>query len=300
MPKARRLARGPRKRIGVPVICVGTLTPSTVDLGPAVIAVIQYLQARGRRTFVISRRGHGGPDQPTEVDPVADDAATTGDTELLIAAFARVWISRDRESAARGAIAAGAEVIVMHGGFDDPVLHHDLSLLVVEAADGFGSGRMWPFGPLSEPAGAGVARADLVLAIGGQTDQKGFTDGWADAFGKPPLRAALVPLETGMDWTDTPLLAFAGIDRPDRFFSILRGLGATLARAEALEDHQALTPALMRRLEGDAAALGAQLVTTERDAVRLPRDFRQKVITLPLRLEIADPTVLEQSLDRFA
>jgi len=292
----RRQARGRPVRAGVPVICIGNLTVGGTGKTPTAIALVARLDGMGARAHVVSR-GHGGRLRgPVRVDPERHTAADVGDEPLLLAAFAPVWVGRDRAAAARAAVADGAGCIVLDDGFQNPALAKDLSIVVVDAETGFGNGRVVPAGPLREPVPEGLARAGLVLSIGPPEARGALADRWPAVSALPLVAGSLRPLRTGMDWQGLPVVAFAGIGRPEKFFATLSDLGVRIVATHAFDDHAPIPDKMLARLQAEAAGKGAQLVTTEKDAVRLPASHRGRVLVLPVRLEVEDWAVVDAEL----
>jgi tetraacyldisaccharide 4'-kinase len=299
---ARRRAVKPW-RAPVPVICVGNLVAGGAGKTPVVLSLARLLAARGKAVHVVTR-GYGGYlAGPLAVDPARHDAGAVGDEPLLLAAAAPTWVARDRAAGAREAVAAGAEILLLDDGFQNPALAKDLSLLVVDGGYGFGNGLVMPAGPLREPVGAGLARAQAVVLIG--EDEAGVA-GTIDGGGRDRqrrvklLRADLVPARNAAaDLAGRRVLAFAGIGRPAKFFATLERLGAEVAEARPFPDHHPYAASEIERMLATARSLGAAPVTTAKDAVRLPPGLREAVRVLPVDLVWREPDAVASLLDRF-
>ena len=221
----------------------------------------------------------------------SDDAALVGDEALLLAGCAPAWVAADRAAGARAAVAAGAGVLVMDDGLQNPGLAKDFSLLVIDGATGFGNGRVIPAGPLREPVAAAAARCAAAVLIG--EDRTGARDALPPGL---PVLGARLEQQGIADLAGRRVLAFAGIGIPEKFFAGLRAAGAVLAGTAAFPDHHPYTAAELRRVLARAAAAGALAVTTPKDAVRLPADLRARVCVAGVRLVWEEPAALDALL----
>ncbi len=292
-----RWQNGAHTKIPIPVICIGNVNLGGTGKTPTVIEAITQLIAMGKKPHVVTKGYKGQLKGPILVNPQIHTATDVGDEPLLLAAFAPTWVSKNRHDGAQSAYDAGADVIILDDGLQNPAIAKDLTVLVVDAKIGFGNGCVFPAGPLREPIENAVKKSDLLLTIGQpQNLHQDFIAAWPTVQKLPHATSTIIPLETGMNWKNTPVFAFAGIGRPEKFYETLKGLGANILKTRDFDDHQTIPTTLLTRMEHEANALGAQLVTTEKDAVRLPKNWQQKVLTIPVRLKIHDTEVFRKSL----
>ncbi len=283
-------------RPAVPVICVGNLVAGGAGKTPVALSLAARLAAQGRALYILTR-GYGGRAAGSlRVESDRHTVAEVGDEALLLARAAPTWVARDRAAGARAAIDAGAELLLLDDGFQNPTIAKDLSLLVVDGAYGFGNGRVMPAGPLRETPAAGLARADAVVLMG--EDRRGLASKLAAE--APLLRARLVPTKDAAAFAGRRLLAFAGIGRPQKFFDSLAATGAEIVETRAFPDHHPYGEAEIDALAARAEQLGAALMTTEKDAVRLPPARRDQIVTLPVEVAWDDAAALDDLLTGIA
>lgn len=286
---ARRMARA-----GVaapcPVVCIGNFTLGGAGKTPTALAVAGLLHDLGRRPVFLSR-GYGGRlAGPVRVEPSRHGAAEVGDEPLLLARAAPAIVARDRVAGARACLEAGADIVVMDDGLQNPSLAKTLAIAVFDGAVGLGNGRVFPAGPLRAPAAAQWGRVQAALVIGDGAPGARVLAA-AKARGLPGLRGRLVPdPEAAAALRGRPVLAFAGIGRPEKFFASLREIGADLRATRSFPDHHAFTAAEAGALAAEAEAQDLVLVTTEKDRMRWPTGL--PVASLPVVLALDEPEAL--------
>nr|WP_070959470.1 tetraacyldisaccharide 4'-kinase [Hyphomonas sp. Mor2] len=273
----RRVARGEPLKVRPIVICVGNLTAGGVGKSPVVAALRDhYSQTTDLRVASLSRGYKGKLKGPLKVDPETHTADDVGDEPIMLAQSGESWIGADRAATGQMMSNDGVDIIIMDDGHQNPGLHKDFSIIVVDAAAGFGNGHVIPKGPLREPVERGLARADAIIVMGyGQPPEQ------IGASGLPVFNGAL---EATSAPAEKPYVAFAGIGRPEKFFDTLKSMNVDLRDAVPFPDHHRFTSGDLNYLHRLAEDYDASLMTTEKDLARMSPDQRKDIVTLPVEV----------------
>jgi tetraacyldisaccharide 4'-kinase len=275
-------------RAKVPVICIGNLTAGGTGKTPVSLAMADLLRQEGKNPFFLTR-GYGGKIKNVLIDSDSKRRAEdVGDEPLLLAAHAPVVINPDRGQGARKAIQNGADCLIMDDGFQNPTLSKDVSFLIFDGAQGIGNGYAIPAGPLRERFPSGLARAQAAVILGEDKHHL------AEKINLPVFYADVVELVP--ENNDSPVVAFAGIGRPQKFYDSLKKCGFQVIETYDFPDHHAYMRTELQTLIDRAAACGADLYTTSKDYVKIPTDMRKAFRVLEITVQWKDPKKLRDFL----
>ena len=275
------------EKLSIPIICVGNITVGGVGKTPIVQDFVSRLQAMGKKPHIILR-GYGSANHMNrQVDVAAHDVHDVGDEALLHAVIAPTWVGRNRMQSARMAMAAGADVIVMDDGLQNTTITPSYVLLVVDAARGLGNGYGLPAGPLREDFVSAISRIDAIVMMGGG-------DAGLPPHNKTILRASVETNGSALrDLEGRPAFVFAGIGAPERFRTSLQALGLDIVGMRSFADHHLYQEKEILALKKRAALLGAVLVTTQKDLVRIPDNLRSDIIAVDAHLQWQDSAAVD-------
>lgn len=292
--KNRRYDNGglPITRVDVPVISVGNLTVGGTGKTPFVVWLAKRFRQRNIAVTLISR-GYGQSRGPN--DEAREIAATLPDVPQLQ--------NPDRIAAAQQAIAEQrADVIILDDAFQHRRLARELDIVLIDALEPFGYGRLLPRGLLREPVAnlrrahvIALSRADAVSAerrdeIRSIVAQHAPQAVWLELVHQP---VALIDhagnREPLSNWQGKPLAAFAGIGNPAGFQHTLAHCGLNVQTFRALADHQDYSPAVVESLSHwlRTQAVVEAVVCTHKDLVKLPREALGEIPLRALQIELA-------------
>jgi len=280
----RRRTQASSFTASVPVICVGNVVAGGAGKTPVALALGALLKERGKKAHYLSRGYKGSLMGPVQVNPNENTVGEVGDEPLLLAEILPTWVAKDRTQGAKAAMAAGADTIIMDDGFQNPGLHKDIALLVIDGGYGFGNERLMPAGPLREPIASAMERATAIILLG---EDKHQVLRYAPE-GKPVLRANLEPMPSAFALKDKHVVAFAGIARPRKFYRTLQQLDCVIRKMVAYPDHYVFKAKDIAFLRAKAKAYDSQLVTTTKDYVRLSPDVRAEVTPVAVQVIFED------------
>jgi tetraacyldisaccharide 4'-kinase len=260
---------------------------------------MELVQEHGKfATPCFLMRGYGGTEKgPLEVNPTQHTSYSVGDEALMQSQYAPTIIAQDRYAGAKLAAKSGYDLIIMDDGFQNPRLHKNLSLLVVDGTFGFGNGKVFPSGPLRETVSTALRRTQGVIVINRNQETDLSPLGKAKQFD-----AHIELVNKGGPDEGKKVIAFAGIAMPEKFFKTLEDNGYHLFAHHAFPDHHVYRHGELDSIVSTSKTKNLSVITTEKDWIRLSDKWKSKISYLKIAVVLDDKfkRTLFNYLDKLA
>lgn len=290
---ARRFKKERPYQAKIPVICVGNLSIGGTGKTPICLALGKMLKEMDAHFFFLNH-GYKSKKKGILVRKGSLSALDIGDEASLLATEAPTVVDPRRARGAQLAERKGAKLLIMDDGFQNPSLIKTFSFIVVDGQVGFGNQALIPAGPLRESLERGLARADAVIIAG--PDRAGVKKQIHKISSDMPVYGGHFQPDSKViqKLRGKKVMAFAGIGRPDKFFDMLTDMGVFVDKKAVFPDHYDYTRFDIENLLSEAGSL--PLVTTTKDAVKVPKDIQNRLIVVPGQFVFDNPETIQNVL----
>lgn len=273
------------------VISIGNLTVGGAGKTPVACALADYLKNIGMSPKIICKGYKGSIKGPTTVDIDVHTAKMVGDEALILSGHADTYVSRKKHKAL-GAL-SNNDIAIIDDGHQTFSIKKDLSFIVISASQMFGNGCVFPAGPLRENVANGLSRADGIFLV--YTDPGEILQAAKvipiSAIKEIPIILTKSTCTSGVR-PGTRVVGFSSIGYPKKFLKTLHSMDFVVVDFIEYPDHYFYKASDERDLVRLCEKHRAQLVTTEKDAVKLSHDIKRRVHVATQKLSFDEPEKL--------
>ena len=275
----------------LPVICIGNIVVGGAGKTPVSLKIGKILIKSGYKPNFISK-GYAGIIKTNTLIQSWHSPKSVGDEPLLLSEISPTWIGIDRNKSIKLAEKKGADCIIMDDGFQNPTIHKDFSIIVINASQEFGNKRVMPAGPLRESIKRGLSRTNLIIVIG--VVKQSLKEIIPNHI--PIISAKFNINNENKIFKGQRITAFAGIAYPEKFFTSLKEQGAKIVKEVTYPDHHIFDENDLLSLVEMANKTKSILVSTQKDFVRIPKSYRSLVNTLEGEITFENEDLIKEIL----
>lgn len=272
------------------IICIGNITAGGNGKTPVALEIGKIFKDNNINFAYLSKGYKGSIEKFTKIELTKHTAKEVGDEPLLLASFCDTFICKNRKEAIIE-LSNNYEYkyIIMDDGFQNPTIFKNKNIIVIDGKYGIGNGRLLPSGPLREGFDNAIKRSDIIIFIG--EDSQKLSDRIKN---KDIIKTNIKEIKN--DNTDGKFIAFCGLGRPQKFFDSLQKNGYDVIKKIIFEDHYFYKKIDLDKILLIAKKNGAKIITTEKDFVKIPNQYRKNIEVLKIKIEFEDINKLKRLL----
>tara|TARA_X000000368_G_C23051510_1_gene721630 strand:- start:285 stop:1247 length:963 start_codon:yes stop_codon:yes gene_type:complete len=278
-----------KRKVSIPVISIGSAIIGGSGKTPTVLFICDLLKKIGLDAHIVSK-GYGGYYSLAKKVTKELTYQEVGDEALMMSSYHTTWVAKNKYQGCRMAEKDGADVVVLDDGLQNSSILKNFSIYVFDGIQKFGNKFLVPAGPLRENVKKALSKCSIVFQINEDEVMNEFKDKF-QCFAK-------YKLEEKHHLLDKNIIAFAGLGFNKKFFDQLKSYGFKVIKTVDFPDHHKYSVEDIYSLLDIANTIDAHLLTTEKDHIRIPKDFKKSINFIKGRIELESEDDLIQQLKK--